>query len=408
MSPKAPIFTHGFVLVCFATLLSGSAQSLVVTAIPLLLTEMGLAAEFVGLFIGAFSLGAFIVRFPVGAAVDRLGWRAFGLGGAGLLGVGCVLCALAPFVPLQMPLTAAVPLLLPLAGIAHSVGFNTYGTSASSFVAYTVPAARRGEAVGYYGIVSNVAWGLGAGVSLLIVAAWSFSALLGTAAVMATLAAVLSSRLHDTRRTVDSGVPTVAGLRIESKVLAPALVSATLAAGAGTALAFIPLLGVERGITNPGIYFTAVALTSLVFRIIAGRLADIYGRFASIIPGMLLATAGLLLVARASSMQTLILAGIVYGTGSASAAPALLALIIDLAGPARRGAAMAIHGAMLDVGVSGGSIITGQIAAAVGYGSAFVAASSAPPLGLCGFLAYEGLRRVCAGGDSRTRYHTDM
>lgn len=207
VSPSAPIFTRGIAFVCFVTLLSGSAQSLVVTAIPLLLTQMRLAAEFVGLFIGAFSLGALIVRFPAGAAMDGLGWRAFGLGGAGLLGVGCVLYALAPFVPLQIPLTAEVPLLLALAGMAHTVGFSTYGRSARSFVAYTVPAARSGEAVGYYGIGSNVAWGLGAGVSLLFVAAWGFSVLLGTAAVMAALVAVLSLSLHDTPRTADRVSP---------------------------------------------------------------------------------------------------------------------------------------------------------------------------------------------------------
>lgn len=361
MSSEAPIFTRGFVLICLATFLSGSAQSLALPAIPLLLTQMALVAEFVGLFVGAFSLGALIVRFPVGAGVDRLGWRAFGMGGAGLLGGGCLLYALVPFVPVQVPFTATVPFLIPLAGIAHSVAFGSYGTSASSFVAHTVAATRRGEAVGYYGIVSSVAWGLGAGVSLLIVGTWGFSVPLGTAALMAALAA-----------------------------------------GALTALAFIPLLGVERGIANPGIYFTAVALTSIAFRIIAGRLADTYGRFASIVPGMLLATAGLLLVARASSTQTLVLAGIVCGTGSASAAPALLALIIDLAGPARRGAAMAIHWAMLDLGVSAGSIITGQIAPLVGYGGAFVAASCAPFVGLGGFLAYAGLRRMRARGDGIT------
>jgi MFS family permease len=162
------------------------------------------------------------------------------------------------------------------------------------------------------------------------------------------------------------------------------------------------LLGLERGITNPGVYFTAVALASIVFRITAGRLADTYGRFASIIPGMLLATAGLLLVAKASSTETLALAGIVYGIGSASAAPALEALIIDLAGLARRGSAMATHWAMVDLGVSAGSTIAGQIAPVVGYGGLFVAASSAPLVGLC-FLAYARLRQAPPSGHDRTR-----
>jgi MFS family permease len=403
LNSKAPIFTRDFVLICFATLLAHSAHSLVLTAIPLLLKEMGFAAGFVGGFVGAFAMCALMARFPVGGAVDRFGSRALGTGGAGLLGVACVLYVFVPLVLVRMPFAAVVPLLLPLAGIAHSVGFSTYGTSASSFVAYTVPTTRRGEAVSYYGILKNIATGMAAGVSLLIVTAWGFSALLGIAAVMAALAAVLSSSLHEATRTGDSRGSTAGPFRIETKVLVPALVSAMLAAGTGTALAFVPLLGLERGITNPGVYFTAVALASIVFRITAGRLADTYGRFASIIPGMLLATAGLVLVAKASSTETLALAGIVYGIGSASAAPALEALIIDLAGLARRGSAMATHWAMVDLGVSAGSIVAGQIAPVVGYGGLFVAASSAPLVGLCGFLVYVRLRRALPSRRERTR-----
>jgi MFS family permease len=402
LDSKAPIFTRDFVLVCLATLLASFTQSLVLTAIPLLLKQMGLAAGFVGGFLGAFAMCALIARFPVGGAVDRFGSRAFRAGGAGLLGVACVLYILVPLVPVRMPFAAAVPLLLPLAGIAHAVGFSTYGTSAISFVAYTVPLARRGEAVGYYGILRNIATGIAAGVSLLVVAAWGFSALLGTATVMAALAAILSSCLRDAQWTRDSGGSTAGPFRIETKVLMPSLVSTTLAASNGTALAFVPLLGLERGIANPGLYFTAVALTSIVFRVIAGRLADTYGRFASIIPGMISATAGLVLVAKASSTGMLVLAGILYGIGSASAIPALEALAIDLAGPDQRGSAMATYWAMVDLGVSVGSIVAGQIAPTVGYGGVFVAASSAPLVGLC-FLAYVCLRRALPSGHNRTR-----
>ena len=403
MNSKSPIFTRDFVLVCLATFLSHSAQSLVLTAIPLLLKQMGFAAGFIGGFVGAFAMCALIARFPVGGAVDRFGSRAFGAGGAGLLGVGCVLYILVPLVPVRMPFAAAVPLLLPLAGITHAVGFSTYGTSASSFVAYTAPLARRGEAVSYYGILTNVATSIAAGVSLPIVAAWGFPALFETAAVMATLAAILSSSLCDTPRSEDSSRFTVVHFRIETKVLAPALVSTTLAAGNGMALAFVSLLGLERGIANPGIYFTAVALTSIVFRIVAGRLADTYGRFASIIPGMLMASTGLVIVARTSSTEMLVLAGIVYGIGSASAIPALQALVIDLAGPAQRGSAMATYWAMVDLGVSVGSIAAGQIAPVVGYGGVFIAASSAPLVGLCILLAYARLRQAPPSSHERTR-----
>lgn len=386
-------------LVCTASFLSSSAQYLVITAVPLLLKDMGFGDEFVGGYVGAFAFGALVARFPVGGAVDRFGARLFGAGGAGVLGAACVLYALMPMVPVPLPLIAEIPLLLPVAEIAHSIGFSTYGTAASSFVAYTAPQERRGEAVAYYGVLTNVATGGAAGVSLLIVEAWGFTVLLATAASIALLAAILSSNLGNTPRAVNSGA--FASLQIEKSVLVPGLASTALAVGNGVALAFVPLLGLERGIADPGLYFTVVALTSITFRVLSGRFVDAFGRTASILPGMLATAAGLFLVARASSIETLALAGLVYGIGSASAIPALQALAIDVAGPDRRGAAMATFWATVDLGVSVGSMAAGQIAAVAGYSEAFMAASLAPLAGLVLYVIYLGSRRWPAGVRSR-------
>lgn len=394
LSYTAPVFTRDFVLVCFATLLLTSAQSLVLTAIPLYLVQIGFTPGFVGAFIAGFAMCALVARLPVGVGVDRLGSRAFGLAGAALLSVACVLYAMGPLVSWRVPFALGIPVWLPIAGIAHSVGFSTHGTSASGFVAYAAPMARRGEAVGYYGVLMNVAKGIAAGVSLLIVAARGFAFLLVLAAVLAALASILWFVLGDNQRTT-RGTGSMSGrFRIDRKVLIPASVAALLSAGAGVALAFVPLAGVERGVANPGIYFTAVALTSIAFRVVAGRVADSYGRSASIVPGMLLVSAGLMLIARASSTPMLALAGIVYGLGLASADPALQALAIDVAQPKHRGSAMATYYAMVDLGVSAGSVVSGQLAGLVGYGGAFAAASCAPLVGLGGFLGYVRLGRL--------------
>lgn len=389
LSHREPVFTRGFILVCCATVLLTCAQSLVLTAMPVYLVQIGFAPGFVGVFIAGFAMFALLARFPVGVGVDRFGSRAFGSAGAALLSVGCVLYAMVPFVPWRVPFVVGIPALLPIAGIAHSVGFSTHGTSASGFVAYEAPMARRGEAVGYYGVLMNVAKGIAAGLSLLIVAARGFVVLLGTSAILAALASILWFVLGWGHRTTRGGRSVSGRFRLDRKVLIPASVACLLSAGAGVALAFVPLVGVERGVANPGIYFTSVAFTSIAFRAVAGRLADSYGRSASIVPGMLLVSAGLLLVARASSTPMLALAGIVYGIGLASADPALQALVIDVAQPKHRGSAMATYYAMVDLGVSGGSVVSGQLAGLVGYGGAFAAASVAPLVGLGGFVGYK-------------------
>jgi MFS family permease len=287
-----------------------------------------------------------------------------------------------------------MPLLLAIAGLAHGVGFGTYGTSASSFVAYAAPVARRGEAVGYYGVLLNVAKAAAAGVSLLIVAAWGFFVLLGIAAVMAGLGAILWSTLADAPRPGRGSSRATHGFRLESKVLVPAFVGAAMAAGAGVALAFVPLVGLERGVSNPGVYFTAVAFASILFRIAAGRVADSYGRSVSIVPGMLFVSAGLMLVAHAASTEAFALAGAVCGIGLASADPALQALVMDVAEPDRRGSAMATYYALVDLGVSAGSAAAGQLVPVWGYERAFTAGSCAPLVGLGGFVGYGSLGRL--------------
>src|SRR5438552_18978202 len=44
--------------------------------------------------------------------------------------------------------------------------------------------------------------------------------------------------------------------------------------GNGAAFSFIPLLGISRGVANPGLYFTAIAISSIVARLLTGRIAD--------------------------------------------------------------------------------------------------------------------------------------
>ena len=394
MTTRAPIFSRAFLLLCAATLASAFAQYLVLTAVPLLLTELGFSTAFVGAFIGAFALGALIVRIPVGRAVDRFGSRAFRTGGSALLSLSCVLYALAQTTPARASSFAAVPLLLALAGIAHSAGFSVYGTSSSSFVAYTVPPARRGEAVSYFLVLMSVAAGGASGVSLLIIAAWGFPPLLALSALLALLSTLLSALLRDPARERSRSFRS--RLHLETRILPPSLASSALAASNGAALAFVTLLGFERGISNPGIFYTTSSLATIFFRFVAGRLADTYGRLVAIVPGMLVASAGLVLVAGSFSLETLALAGILFGLGTATARPAFQALAIDLATPGRRGTAMATYLAMVDLGVSIGSLSAGQIAAAVGYGGVFLAAGAAPFSGLCLFLIYLHFRPLPA------------
>ena len=186
------------------------------------------------------------------------------------------------------------------------------------------------------------------------------------------------------------------GFRLHRGVLAPSLAQYAVIVGTGAAFSFIPLLGISRGVANPGLYFAAVAISSIVARLLTGRIADRRGRFAAIVPGMIVTAVGMYTVSSAASAEAFILAGVAVGIGFATAQPALQALAIDLAEPAERGAAMATFWAFTDFGVITGSFVSGQIASVSGFGTVFVVSAVMPLVGVTGLLAWRQLRRPSA------------
>jgi len=391
---KSPdrIFTLGFIFVGLATLAQASSLMLVNTSIGLLVVrQFGLGPEVVGAVIGIQATCALVSRFPVGSWTDRYGSRLFAFGGAALMVVSCVAFILSMSIRAAIPI-GGVPILLVLASMLSGVALSAFSTAASTYIAYTVPISRRAEAVGYYGVLQGLAQGFGAGVSIVIVDGLGFGALYAIAGVATVVAALLSLGLHQDGRP-ESATPMGVGFQLHRGVVAPSLAQYSVIVGTGAAFSFIPLLGISRGVTNPGLYFTAVAISSIVARLLTGRIADRRGRFAAIVPGMIVTAIGMYIVSSAATAEAFILAGVAVGMGFATAQPALQALAIDLAGQAERGTAMATFWAFTDFGVITGSFVSGQIAAVSGLGTVFVVSAVMPLVGVAGLLSWRQLSR---------------
>ena len=398
LAAKSPdrIFTLGFILVGLATLSQASSLMLVNISIGLLVErEFSLGPQVVGAVIGIQATCALLSRFPVGSWSDRYGSRLFAFGGAALMVVSCVAFILSMSFRAAIPIGGGVPILLVLASILSGVALSMFSTAASTYIAYTVPISRRAEAVGYYGVLQGLAQGFGAGVSIVIVDGMGFGALYAIAGVATVAAAILSLGLREDSRP-KSATPMGAGFRLHRGVVAPSLAQYSVIVGTGAAFSFIPLLGISRGVTNPGLYFTAVAISSIVARLLTGRIADRRGRFAAIVPGMIVTAVGMYIVSSAASAEAFLLAGVAVGIGFATAQPALQALAIDLAGPAERGTAMATFWAFTDFGVITGSFLSGQIVAVSGFGAVFVVSAVMPLVGVAGLLAWRQLRSPTA------------
>jgi MFS family permease len=233
---------------------------------------------------------------------------------------------------------------------------------------------------------ANVASGLGPAAGVAIALALGFPTLFAISAGIAVAAVVLCALIREPERArTGAGSRSLRGA-FHGRVVRPGLVLLALQLTYGAVVSFIPLLALERGLGNPGLFFTAFALASVGSQTVSGQVSDRFGRRAAIVPGLVLVGAGLLAMSALGGWSMLIAAAI-YGAGFGATQPSLFALGGDFAGPGERGSAMATLGLFLELGISAGSIAAGLVAGPIGLSATFVAFSGVALAGVLLALA---------------------
>jgi predicted MFS family arabinose efflux permease len=270
----------------------------------------------------------------------------------------------------------------------HGIGWAAYNTGASVLLARLAPPARRGEAVGYFTTVQGVVFAAVPAGALWLLGVIDYTGVFllaagcGLAVVAAMAACPPQPRPEAT--PAESGLW---GLLERSALLPCALEYLTKLPNSATAL-FIPLYATYRGIPLEALlyYYLGSGVAGLVTRGWVGSWSDRLGRGWMIALGASLSVVALLLMAAARDGVTLSIAGVLYGLGQAMSSPAVMALAIDRAPPARRGAAMATYSLAFQLGFGSGGLLWGTLVDTTGYEVMYVAAAVAPLLGL-GLLA---------------------
>ena len=142
----------------------------------------------------------------------------------------------------------------------------------------------------------------------------------------------------------------------------------------------------DRGLGNPGLYFTVSAFTTMFLMLVSGRLADRLGPAALIIPGLLTTTAGMFLLMTATNQPTFLLAGFLTGAGYGIFQPGLQLMTVNRVPPRERGSALATLQQAWDFGGSGGTLVVGPFAGLLSVAATFGIAGGVNLLGVLGFI----------------------
>lgn len=339
------------------------------TPLPEYVDEIGGEAWEVGLVTGAFAIVPLGLRPYVGRWSDRGGRKR-------LIRVGLVIMALS-----LAPMAVSDEILALLAlRIVQGIGVSMVPTSAAALIAAVVPAPRRGEGMGFFGMAAGTAQMSGPLAGAWFASQWGFGAVFVIAGATAA-AALLFIHTVDEPPTGEAVRAGRSGPLLPRRALFPSAIFLATTLAFTAALIFLPLLGKERDIGEVAFFFTVHGAASLIARPLGGRISDRVGRVPVVTFGLLTMTVAMLLLASAQSFGTVLAAGLFSGAGLGSTQTGLFALALDRVPYEQQGGATAVLQLAWDVagilaGVGFGIVATVAGVPAVFWSSAVLVAAA--------------------------------
>ncbi|WP_077618705.1 MFS transporter [Bacillus sinesaloumensis] len=359
-APKARIWTRDFTLICMSNFFIFLGFQMTLPTIPLFVEQLGGNDQLIGLVVGIFTFSALLARPFAGHSLESKGRRFV------------YLLGLAIFV-LSVGSYGLITSLLFLFGfrIIQGIGWGFSTTASGTIATDLIPASRRGEGMGYFGLFGNLALAFGPSLGLTLAGTISFTKLFSICAILGLVALILSSRIHYKKReTVQKH--TQKWDFYEKTALPPSILLFFITVPFGGMAAFLPLYTVQKGIPGIEVYFLIFAIALMVSRTFAGRIYDTKGHRAVFGPGSLSIALALVLLAWLPSSLVLYVAAFLYGLGFGALQPALQAWAVQSAPGNRKGMANATFFSSFDLGVGIGAISFGQLAYFFGYQSIYI------------------------------------
>lgn len=366
------LWTRDYVLLCLANFMMCFAFYLLVPTLPFYLEkEFGASLSMVGVVVSCYTIAVLAVRPFSGYIADTFQRKPVYLIAYYLF--VSVFCGY---------LLAGTLTVLMIIRIVHGLAFGLITTTGNTLIIDVLPSSRRGEGLGYYGVVNNLAMSIGPMIGLFIADMGNFdvifwcSILIGLLGILFASLAKVPPKVPNTANSVLSidRFFLVKGVRACLSLL-------LLAIPYGMTTTFIAKYAKELHLTsNTGLFFTVMAVGLIVSRIGSGKRVD-RGLVTQVISqGMAIALLGVVaesLLGMAAGVSVglgyvvYFVAAFLVGYGYGTMFPAYNTLFINLAPNSRRATASATYLTGWDVGMGIGMWFGGRVADAWGLATVY-------------------------------------
>ncbi len=369
LAPKERLWTQSYVFICVANFLICFAFYMLVPTLPLYLGEVfGAGKTTIGIILSIYTVAVLIVRPFSGWLADTFARKPI------------FLAAYFFFVALFAGyLVAGTLLMFGLLRVGHGLAFGMVSTTGNTVAVDIMPSSRRGEGLGYYGVMNNLAMSVGPMTGLFIATTGNYDLIFYAAMASGGLGLIFASLIKVERKVPRTSNRGISLDRFVLKAGLPACGSLLLLAVPwGMTMTFIAMYAGEIGMAeNTGYFFTVMAVGLIISRIGSGKRVD-RGEITQVIrQGMYIVFAGILCEAFLGMVTGKSLtagyalyyaAAFFIGFGYGTIFPAYNTMIINLAPNDRRATANATYLTGWDVGLGLGMFFGGRIAEKWGFG----------------------------------------
>lgn len=359
--PIPKLFTGDFILICLCNFFNAIAFQSLVTVFPIYIKQYGGSTSLAGLAMGVLTFAALLSRPVAGYTLDKYGRKLI------------LVCGLVLFMLPTAVFTFIIPVwTLLIFRFIQGIGWGGLNTSSGTVASDLVPMARIGEGMGFYTLSQSLSMSVGPLMSLWLINQYSFRFLFIVCFLLNLISIVLALSIKYPkyeRPPLENKLPI-----LPKTALKPALVVFLGATAHSAIISFLPLFARQNFINNPGVFFTFLGVTTLVFRPLSGRMVDRFGESGyklAVIIGIPAIMIAIWLLTLASAPWYLMLCGVIYGIGFGMILNSMMALCVSNLPGSKRGAANAIYGAAMDTGIALGSVLWGGVASIYGYVAMF-------------------------------------
>lgn len=354
------ILTHEFIFSFLAQFTLSSSFFILLTTLPIYLSKLGIKESEIGLLMGIFALSSIFLRPLIGKALLKNPETRFMMIGSIIFTfTSLAYLFFKPFWPFL------------IVRVFQGVGWALFATSVFTLVTRITPETHRGQSLGYFYLAINIAFALAPSLGIFLILHANFTLLFLVCTGLSFSALWFSIKLNRDQKLSMIHLPTPSPSFIHRKALPIGLMAFMGSFIWGAVTTFFPLYALSQGISNPGFFFGAVAITLIVSRSLGGRIFDLYPRNRIIFPCIVAHILAMVILSFSTTLQLFLIVAVIWGLGIAFFYPTLVAYTIDLAEESR-GPAVGTYLAFSDFGGSMGAVVMGGILQRTSYRTMFL------------------------------------